>query len=209
MSRKGAKSRTRIPGLRSNETKSRTRVGHTRVSRADLEKQLDACKRELSEALEQQTATSEVLQVISRSPGNLEPVFRAILENATRICEARFGNLWLREGDSFRIVATHGAPAEYEDYLRREPVNRPAPGTALARMVRTKQVMHLADVRAAPTYDDKMRIATIELAGARTLIGVPLLKDGQVIGALEFTVRKCARSPTSRSNWSRTLPIRP
>jgi two-component system, NtrC family, sensor kinase len=77
---------------------------------------------ELRESLQQQTATSEVLSVISSSPGELQQVFESILENAVRICGAKFGNLWLREGDSFRIGATHGAPSEYEDYLRREPV---------------------------------------------------------------------------------------
>ena len=86
---------------------------------------------ELRESLQQQTATSEVLSVISSSPRELQQVFEFILENAVRICGAKFGNLWLREGDSFRIGATHGAPSEYEDYLRREPVVHPDPPTAL------------------------------------------------------------------------------
>jgi GAF domain-containing protein len=139
---------------------------------------------ELRESLQQQTATSEVLSVISSSPGELQPVFESILENAVRICGAKFGNLWLREADSFRIGATHGAPAEYQDYLRREPVVHPDPPTALGQIVTTKQVIHLADIKAMPTYDNKMRIATIELAGARTLIGVPMLKDNEVVGVL-------------------------
>ena len=139
---------------------------------------------ELRESLQQQTATSEVLSVISSSPGELQQVFESILENAVRICGAKFGNLWLREGDSFRIGATHGAPSEYEDYLRREPVVHPDPPTALGQIVTTKQVIHLADIKAMPTYDNKMRIATIELAGARTLIGVPMLRDNEVVGVL-------------------------
>src|SRR5208282_6947252 len=77
---------------------------------------------ELRESLEQQTATADVLRVISSSPGELEPVFNAMLENATRICGAKFGNLWLREGDNFRIAATYGAPPAYRDYLHREPL---------------------------------------------------------------------------------------
>jgi hypothetical protein len=77
---------------------------------------------DLSEALEQQTATSEVLKVISSSPGELEPVFNALLENAVRICSAKFGHLWLREGDAFRIGATYGAPRAFVDYLRSEQV---------------------------------------------------------------------------------------
>jgi transcriptional regulator with GAF, ATPase, and Fis domain len=95
---------------------------------------------ELRESLLQQTATSEVLGVISSSPGELEPVFRAMLENATRICEAKCGNLFLREQDSFRAVARHGAPAAYAEFRQREPVIdiRNHPDVPLARVARTK-----------------------------------------------------------------------
>src|SRR3974390_2269121 len=140
--------------------------------------------RELSESLEQQTATSEVLKVISSSPGKLEPVFLAMLENAVRICSAKFGHLWLREGDAFRIGATYGAPPAFVDYLRTEQVFRPDPRTGLGQMLRTKDVYQLADITAVPTLGDKLREATIDLAGARTLIGVPMLKDNEVIGAI-------------------------
>jgi GAF domain-containing protein len=140
--------------------------------------------RELSESLEQQTATADVLRVISSSPGELEPVFNAMLEKAVRICGAGFGNLWLREDDSFRIAATHGAPTEYQDYLRREPIVHPKPETALAQITTTKQAYQIADIAAAPTFGDNLRIATIKLAGARTLVGVPMLKDNEVIGVL-------------------------
>ncbi len=140
--------------------------------------------RELSESLEQQMATSDVLRVISSSPGELEPVFNAMLENAVRICGAGFGNLWLREGDSFCIAATHGAPAEYQDYLRRDPIVHPKRETALAQITTTKQAYQIADIAVAPTFGDNLRIATIKLAGARTLVGVPMLKDNEVIGVL-------------------------
>ena len=140
--------------------------------------------RELTEALEQQTATSEVLSVISSSPGELAPVFEAMLENAVRICGAKFGNLWLREGDAFRIGATYDAPQAYADYLRSEQVFRPEPQTGLGQLLKTKEVFHLADIAAIPTHGDRMRQATIELAGARTLIGVPMLKDNEVVGAI-------------------------
>ena len=139
---------------------------------------------ELTEALEQRTATSEVLQVISSSPGELEPVFQAMLENAVRICGAKFGNLWLREGDAFRIGATHGAPQAYVDYLRTEQLFRPEPSRGLGQLLKTKEVFQLADIAGIPTHGDKMRQATIDLAGARTLIGVPMLKDNEVIGAI-------------------------
>ena len=137
---------------------------------------------ELRESLEQQTATSEVLQVISSSPGDLEPVFATMLEKAVRICDAKFGNLWLREGDFLRIGATHGAPSAWSEFLRRDPVVRIDPRLGTARAIAAKQPYQVADVAAEPTYGDKVRIATIELAHARSLIGVPLLRDDEVIG---------------------------
>ena len=138
---------------------------------------------ELRQSLEQQTATAEVLQVVSSSLGDLEPVFAMMLEKAVRICDAKFGNLWLREGVNFRIGATHGSPAEWSDFLRREPLFQVDPRFGLGCLVLTKQTYQVADVAAEPTYEDKLRVATIELAHARSLIGVPLLRDGEVIGA--------------------------
>ena len=139
---------------------------------------------ELRQSLQQQTATSEVLSVISSSPGKLEPVFETMLENAVRICGAKFGNLWLREGNNFRIGATYGAPPAFQDYLRREPVLHPDPRLGLGRMIGTKETYQIFDIAATPPHDDKVRVATINLAGARTLIGVPMLKDNEVIGAI-------------------------
>jgi signal transduction histidine kinase/putative methionine-R-sulfoxide reductase with GAF domain len=132
----------------------------------------------------QQTATSEVLRVISRSSGELEPVFKTILENAVRVCGAKFGNLWLRDGDNFRIASTHGAPSAYRDFLRREPVVRADPQLTMGQVAQSKQVVQVPDIAAISSHGSKMRLATIELAGARTLIGVPLLKDDVVIGVL-------------------------
>jgi GAF domain-containing protein len=125
-----------------------------------------------------------VLRVISSSPGDLEPVFQAILSNATRICDAKFGNLWLREADSFRIAATYGAPPAYREYFDREPVVHPHPRSGLGVIVQTKRLIHIADIKTEPTFKDKMRIATIELANARSLVGVPLLKDNEVVGVI-------------------------
>ena len=141
---------------------------------------------ELMESLEQQTATSEVLQVINSSPGQLEPVFETMLENAVRISGAKFGNLFLREGDFFHMGATtRSAPPAYVDYLRRERLFRANdPRVGLGRLLRTKQTYQVADLTVASTYGDKLRVATIELAAARTLIGVPMLKEGEVIGAI-------------------------
>ena len=107
-----------------------------------------------------------------------------MLENAVRICGANFGHLWLREGDSLRIGATHGAPESFAAYLREEPVFRPRPKTGLGQLLRTKQLFQLADIAAVPTYGDKLREATIKLAGARSLVGVPMVQDNEVIGAI-------------------------
>jgi GAF domain-containing protein len=141
---------------------------------------------DLSEALEQQTATSEVLKVISSSPGDLEPVFHAMLENAVQMCGAKFGNLWLREGDIFRISATHGAPPAYADYLRSNPVFHPIPGTALGRVVGARQVVQIPDAEKENAYAEgsPARMGTIALARARTLIAVPLLKEDKLVGAI-------------------------
>src|SRR5262249_22440096 len=125
---------------------------------------------ELSDALEQQTATSEVLRVISSSPGELEPVFRAMLENATRICEAKCGNLFLREQDSFRAVARHGAPAAYAEFRQREPVIdiRNHPDVPLARVARTKDVVHNRSRAVTLRYIESHhpRFLLAEVAGA-------------------------------------------
>ena len=155
-----------------------------RLSAAGLQEQLDHRTRELNEALEQQAATSEVLHVISSAPGKLEPVFKAILTRATRICQAKFGNLWLREGDNIRIAATHGAPSAYREYLKAEPVVVPAPGSAVARLVSNREVVQIDDIRKAPTHGMKMRLATIKLAKARSLVGVPMLQENEVIGGI-------------------------
>ena len=132
---------------------------------------------DLSEALEQQTATSEVLQVISSSPGELEPVFKTMLENATRICEARFGTLLLYDGDVFRHVALHNAPQAWAAEQQRDPVPPRHAARVLYRVADTKQVAHIADI-AAENPDEP--IGTI--AGARTLLIVPMLKENALIG---------------------------
>ena len=141
---------------------------------------------DLSEALEQQTATSEVLKVISSSPGDLEPVFSAMLGNATRICEAKFGVLFLYEGDAFRVMALHGAPPAYAEERRRDPRIGIPHGTALARIVETRQTVQIADIQSEPVYsnDPQRRAGIIGSAGARTLIMVPMLKDEDLIGAI-------------------------
>jgi len=154
------------------------------VSTDHSPEQFERLKGERDEAFEQLAATSEVLKVISSSPGELVPVFQAMLANAVKICGATFGNLWLRDGDIFRLGATHGGPQAYADYLISQDVWHPDPRLWSGQVLRTKDAFQLADVAAAPTYGDKQRQALIELAGARTLIGVPMLRNNEVVGAI-------------------------
>ncbi|MGA8694706.1 MAG: GAF domain-containing protein, partial [Xanthobacteraceae bacterium] len=137
--------------------------------------------RELSESLQQQTATSQVLSVISASPGALEPVFDAMLESAVRICRAKFGNMLLIEGDVFRTVALHGGPEAYAEERWRAPIIRPRPGSDLDRVRQTKKFIHIADLLADGSA---ATTAIIELAGARTLLIVPMLKDNELVGVI-------------------------
>jgi len=169
---------------------SRPKAGKPRtvsVSNADLHKQLSRRSRELQETLEQQAATSEVLQVISSTAGELEPVFDALLRNATRLCEATFGNLFLREGPTFRAVAVHGKQ-EYVVYYRRDPVVdlRDNPGIPLGRAVKDKLVIHTPDLRTDQSYIAKNNriVRLVEVAGARSFLLVPMLKEGELIGAI-------------------------
>jgi signal transduction histidine kinase len=139
---------------------------------------------DLSEALEQQTATSEVLSAISSSPGELEPVFETMLANATRICEARFGNLLLYDGAAFRVAAMHAAPAAWA--TQRGTVIRPDPRSTLGRVARTKDVVHTHDLRTTEPYlegNSAVR-SLVDRAGARTLVTVPLLKENELIGVI-------------------------
>jgi class 3 adenylate cyclase len=140
---------------------------------------------DLSESLEQQSATFEVLKVISSSPGQLEPVFRAILENATRICGAKIGILFRFDDGAYTAVATLGVTAEYNEYLNRGPI-RAGSGTGLGRVAARKQTVHVMDTKAEQVYADRepLRVATAELGGVRSLLNVPMLKEGELIGAI-------------------------
>jgi signal transduction histidine kinase len=193
MSRKPAKSRPHFAKLRLSGTKAGKRVTNAPNSLVELRKQLEARTRELAEArehlaeaLEQQTATSEVLQVISSFPGDLEPVFQSMLENATRICDAQFGNLYLCEGDAFRIVAMHGAAPAYAEARKHNPLVRPPPDSALGRVAITKQLAHIADIKTTRSYieRDPFLIRGVDLGGYRTIVAVPMLKNSELIGAI-------------------------
>src|SRR4029434_10459696 len=154
--------------------------------------------RELSEALEQQTATSEVLQIISSSPGQLDPVFNTMLENAVRICSAKLGVLFLSERYAYRTVALCGAPLAYAEARRRDPIIRVRPGTALGRACTAKQPVQIADVQAEPAYhSDPSRAPLLNLAGARTAVAVPMLKERELVGAI-FIYRQEVRAFTRK-----------
>src|SRR5262249_54039710 len=122
---------------------------------------------ELRESLQQQTAAADVLHVISSSPGELEPVFESILANATHLCAAKFGNLYLCEGDAFRTIAMHNVPPAFAEVRRRDPLVRPGPGTALSRLVGTKKVVHVPDITLDQAYIDRhpMFVTAVELGG--------------------------------------------
>ena len=140
--------------------------------------------RELTESLEQQTATSEVLQVISSSPGDLGPVFATMLEKAIRICDAKFGNIYRWDGDALYLVAKHNIPSAFAE--ARSPEYRPHPAGPIGRMLATNSVVHVADLAAEEAYieqRDPVVVAGVQLGGVRTLIVVPMLKENELIGA--------------------------
>ena len=121
--------------------------------------------------------------MISSSPGELQPVFQAMLENAVRICGAKFGALSLREGDAFRSIVMQGLPPAFAERRQRDPLIRPTPETInLDRLVRTKSVVHIPDLAA----DKEAGRELFELAGARALLNVPLLKDNELVGSIPF-----------------------
>ena len=145
-------------------------------------------KRERDEALEQLSAVSEILKFISSSPGDLKPIFDTILENATRICEAKFGTLYLRDGDAFRVAAMHNTPPAYAEARQREPLVQPPPDSILGRVSASKQVVHITDVREVQSYIKRnpFMVAGVELGGYRSAIGVPMLEQGALIGVVSI-----------------------
>ena len=142
---------------------------------------------ELRQSLEQQTATAEVLKVISSSPSALEPVFKALLENATKLCGASYGNLWLSEGDAFRSGALHGAmPTSYTERWGAGALFKPEPEVPLARVAQTKRPFQYPDIRQSPPYLAGNPLARLAVndAGIGSVLAVPMLKEGQVVGAI-------------------------
>ena len=180
------------------------------IENARLFAEVQARTKELTEALEQQTATSEVLQVISSSPGELAPVFKTMLEEATRVCNAKFGSLLLLEGGVFRSVAQHGVPPAFAELRQRDPTIERSPDSPVSRVERTKQFVHVTDIRDEPVY----------LRGGRSMVS---WQTSAVCGRFclcrcsrrtnssarsTFIARRFSHSATSKSSWSRTSPAK-
>jgi GAF domain-containing protein len=149
--------------------------------------QFDRLKRERDEALEQLAATSEVLSVISRSAGELQSVFETILANATRICAAKFGTLYLRDGDSFRAAAFHNAPPAFIE-ARKDRLIQPDPGSTLGQAAATRQVAQVLDSTKREAYRrrDPFVVAGADLGGYRTIVSVPMIKANELIGVVSI-----------------------
>jgi class 3 adenylate cyclase/putative methionine-R-sulfoxide reductase with GAF domain len=174
--RKTAKAKLR------NRSKGASLLGSSAASQKAEIARLNA---RLNEASEQQTATSEVLQIISSSPGDLQPVFASMLENGVRICDATFGNIYLLDGDALKSAASLNTPVAFAEVRGRSSF-RPGPKNPISRMIATKQLVHVTDVAASEAYAerDPVTVAAVELGGVRSLIVIPMLKENELIGAL-------------------------
>jgi signal transduction histidine kinase len=163
-----------------------TKLTHRHVpSATELQKQLDRRTQELHEAREQQIATSEMLSVISGLQGELEPMFQAMLANATRICGAKFGTLFRIDDSGVRIASTLGVPPAFAEFAKSIP-HQLGPLNPISRIRATGQILHIVDYRADVAYLDRdpLAVAGVEIGGIRTLLDVPMLKDGEIIGAI-------------------------
>jgi transcriptional regulator with GAF, ATPase, and Fis domain len=178
--RRRSRASSKLAKTRSRKARTLRAARNSSSSVASQETELARLTRELHEAQEQQVATSEVLRVISSSPGDLAPVFKAMLENAVRLCEAKFGMLLLLRDKELRMAAIHGAPRAFREAFRREPKLHPQFSPA-APVLETKSMIHVADLNADESFS-KSRIA--KLAGARTFIGVPMLKKNELVGVI-------------------------
>jgi GAF domain-containing protein len=155
------------------------------IENARLLNELRQRTTDLTEALEQQTASAEVLQAISSSAGDLEPVFATMLRKAVSICDAKFGTLYFREGDKLRLIATHGVPPAFAEAQGKAPF-RPVSDGMLDAVMRTGRTVHLTDLAHARSYieRDPRTVEAVEIGGIRSVVGVPLIKDDELIGLI-------------------------
>ena len=155
---------------------------------------------DLTESLEQQTATSEVLRVISSSPGELQPVFDTMLAKAVELCEASFGAMWLVDGEGYRTAALHGdLPEDYVEQWRSGTLHRPKAVVPMVRAIRSRKPVHVTDMLKDNAYleGDPLAVSVVKIAGIRTLLTVPMLKEGEAIGAITI-YRKEVRAFTDK-----------
>jgi GAF domain-containing protein len=183
-SSKLANARRRKMAARKRRTAPKS-TRHRRSPASSVSEQVALFKRERDEALEQLSAASEVLKVISSSPGELEPVFQAMLENAVQICDAKFGTLYRCENETFEAAAHFGAPTAYVKFQRQRGLFQPPAGTALDCILQKKELVSIADVAAAGDASvGPAAGAAARFGGARSLIAVPMLKDNALVGAI-------------------------
>ena len=191
------KKRTKLSGARAKTPRPKAAKPNRRIvpkaapriqsSPSGGETEVAGLTRERDEALQRETATSDILQLVSKTPGNLEMVFQAILERATRICEANFGTLLLCENGFYRQVAFHNAPPAFVEARRQNPLISMTGNTALGRLAATKRYVQILDVANDPTYQgDPQRLRFVALTGVRTNLNVPMLKDAELIGAINI-----------------------
>jgi len=163
--------------------------GHeVKASSTDFEQKVSFLTHELKQALEQQSATSEVLRAINTSHGELEPVFQAMLANAVRICEAQFGTLYLCEGDGFRAVSMHNAPPGYAKARAQGSLIHPHRDTSLWRAANTRKIAQIVDVTIEKGYveRDPFVVSAVDLGGYRAVLTVPMLKEDNLIGVISI-----------------------
>ena len=142
---------------------------------------------ELRKSLQQQTATADVLKVISSSPGALDPVFSTMLAKATELCDASYGTLWLHEGDGYRAVAMHGdLPPVWIEQWRSGAIYHPGPDRPMARAAEGREPIQIADMRTDPSYlqGDALPVTGVEIAGIRTLLLVPMFRESENVGLI-------------------------
>ena len=179
--RRRSRTTGKLPKTRSRKAKILKATRHSSSSVAGQETEVARFHRERDEALERETATSEVLRLISKSPGDLELVFRSILENATRLCEAQFGILFRYDGRLFNNLAVHNAPAVLLEFIEQRGAFLPPAGTVLHDLLVTRDVVHRTDASAAETQS-----APVRLAGAKSFLAVPMFKDEALVGAISI-----------------------
>ena len=190
----GKPARSRRPKSSKSKSRTPTKAASSRPSRSGAETEVAQLRRDLHEAHEQQTATSKVLQVIASSSGDLQPVFDAMLANATRLCEASYGTLWLHENDGqMSMAALHGRlPGTFRGKWAVGTLHRPSSSVPTARVFETGKPVQITDLNEDRSYSerDPLAVASVDVGGIRSLIAVPMLKDAAVVGVMTIYRRE-------------------